>query len=95
MSILKVPEEKRLSPERWTASFLLDIQCLGELAIIKGKSSHFFCNLNLIEVLPWLFSFVMVKSRSAGVIAEDVVLTLDDMVMGTAIVILQPGQRLL
>jgi hypothetical protein len=51
-------------------------------------------DLSLVEALQRLLSLAMEKIRSAGVVAEDVALALVDMVMCTAIDMLQTGQRL-
>ena len=51
-------------------------------------------DLSLIDALQRLLTLAMEKIRSAGIVAEDVALALIDMVMGTAIDIIQTGQRL-
>lgn len=51
-------------------------------------------DLSLIDALQRLLTLAMEKIRSAGIVAEDIALALVDMVMGTAIDIIQTGQRL-
>ena len=51
-------------------------------------------DLSLVEALQRLLRLVMDKIRSAGVVAEDVALSIVDTVMSTAIDILQTGRKL-
>ena len=51
-------------------------------------------DLSLVEAMQRILSLAMEKIRSAGIVAEDVMLTLVDTIMSTAIDLLQTGQRL-
>lgn len=51
-------------------------------------------DLSMVEALQRLLSFAMDKIRTAGTVAEDVILALVDTVMDVAVDILQSGQRL-
>ena len=52
-------------------------------------------DLSLVEALQRILSLAMEKIRAAGIVAEDVALSLVDSIMSIAIDMIQTGQRLL
>ncbi len=52
-------------------------------------------DLSLVEALQRILSLAMEKVRSAGIVAEDIALSLVDSIMSIAIDMIQTGQRLL
>ncbi len=66
----------------------------GRLARSSLPESNEMKDLSLVEALQRLVNLAMEKIRSAGIVAEDAVLALVDMIMATAIDMLKTGQRL-
>lgn len=68
-----------------------DPRTLGTLFFACSEEMQ---DLSLVEAMQRLLNLAMEKIRSAGLVAENVILTLVDTVMSTAIDILQTGQSL-